>query len=451
MSKLRRFLYLSPSFPPQSRVGALRPLKFARHLPEFGWAPIVLCDLHESDAMDRTLVDAVPDSTVVVRDWSRTSRRNEEAFVRGDLPPRDRDAGGKARKSRPSGLKRLVPGFLRNEFRSPSFFWPSPEVIPLGHHSLEIPHGLAAARKILRQQPCEAIVVNADPHAALLVGRSLSREFGIPVINDLRDPWSVCELRRKERPLPQRRLVDWMERLCVEQSFCTVLNTHTALNDYRRHYQDLPAEKFDYIRNHGDASLIAGGSFQRDDDRFTVLFLGNFRRYVEGDQLIEALALLRERGIDDSKLRLVVTGRVPGEAREFAARLGVERMLVDGSFVPYRSIGSYMETADLLVALSNRTVQRVPAKIYDYALASRPILSIADNPELAEMMAVLGGAQSRGLDDVPGIADAIEAEFRAGPGRSIDRSASGLDSRTASGKLAAILDAAAVSGRLSNA
>jgi hypothetical protein len=64
-------------------VGALRPLKFCRHLPALGWEPVVLCDLHESDAIDVTLSEALPAEVTVVRDWSRTARRNEAAVARG--------------------------------------------------------------------------------------------------------------------------------------------------------------------------------------------------------------------------------------------------------------------------------------------------------------------------------------------------------------------------------
>jgi glycosyltransferase involved in cell wall biosynthesis len=290
----------------------------------------------------------------------------------------------------------------------------------------------------MREHTFDAIVVNADPHAALLVGAQLSRESGIPLVLDLRDPWSVCELRRGERPWLQRRLVDAMERRCVEQASAVILNTETTRRDYLAHYADQPAAKFHVIRNHGDAALIANGSFARDP-RYTALFLGNFRRYVEGDELLEALALLKARGIDETKFHLVVTGRVPAEARAYADKLGVAAMLTEGAFVPYRQVGSFMETADLLVALNNRTVQRVPAKVYDYLVSPRPMLVVADNPELGEMLAPLPYAELRSLDDIAGIADSMAASFALGTGFAVDRSEAGYDSATASAKLAAIL------------
>ncbi len=57
---MRPFLYISPYFPPDSRVGALRPLKFVRHLPSCGYRPVVLADAAGA-SRDARLEAAVPD------------------------------------------------------------------------------------------------------------------------------------------------------------------------------------------------------------------------------------------------------------------------------------------------------------------------------------------------------------------------------------------------------
>jgi hypothetical protein len=438
LSTLRRFLYVSPCFPPQSRVGALRPLKFARHLPDHGWAPVVLTDLSPEDAIDTSLGAQVPVSTVVHRTYSRRAAPTEAQVQAGELPW-EVDSGGKP-LSLPA-YKKLLPPALRNEYRSRSFWWPSPELLPLGHYSPDIPHAIRAGRAALATHPdCEAIVVNADPWAALLVGRSLAQRSGLPLVLDLRDPWSVCELKRHRRPLPQRWLVDRLERMCVQAAARVIVNTETTLADYRAHYPDVPAERFDVIRNHGDPALIGEGSYPAQP-AFTALFLGNFRRFVSGDILIDAVGQLHERlGWGPEQLRLMVTGRLPAAARARAARLGVTDMLVDHPFVPYREIGTFMQTADLLVSLNHRTRQRVPAKIYDYLMSDRPMLVVADNPELQRMLGAVDGVDLHGLDDLHGVAASLERAVLAGRGRQIPRRGLGFDSATASAKLARILD-----------
>ncbi len=430
MSALRQFLYISPYFPPQSRVGALRPLKFARHLPAWGWSPVVLCDLWPSADVNPELNAAIPDSTVIIRDYSARARRAEAALT---TPPRPADAA-QARPRRRGKLAAWASGALT----LPRWL-DNPELIPLGEHSVHMPHALKAARRALSAQPrCEAIVVNADPYAALLVGAKLARETGLPLIQDLRDPWAVCELRRPRRPTPILQIVDRLERAAFDPAARIILNTETTLRDTLAHYPDMPPSRFACIRNHGDAGLIGAGHHP-GFDRFTLLFLGNFRRFVEGDILLDLLAALQRRGLDHRDLQLVITGAFPQETRALARLKGVEAMLSDHPFVPYSEIGAVMSAADLLVALSNRTTQRIPAKFYDYALTGRPILALADNPEFGDLVSQSGGAIF-GLDEPEAAAAHVHALITRGRAQIIERRPLGLSSEEASGALAAILD-----------
>ncbi len=420
---MRRVFILSPYFPPQSRVGALRPLKFARHLPSLGWEPVILTDLWPGAKLSHELMRAVPQDLQVIRDYSRRAQPTAQK-----LAQQPNTTQPKARKTQAAPWwERRIPQALRN-----------PELVPLGEHSVHMPHALKAARRILSQQNFDALMVNADPYATMLVGAKLASETGLPLIQDLRDPWSVCELRRPRRPAPIRKLVDRMERYAVQAASRVILNTETTLRDYRRHYRDLPAEHFTCIRNHSDATLIASGQAP-DFSRFTLLFLGGFRRFVEGDVLVRILAELVQRGIDKEALQLVVTGTILDSTRAMAQDLGVSSMLIKHTPVPYDQIGPVMNAADVLVALNNRTVQRIPAKIYDYATTQRPMLVMADNPELKQMMERHAGVML-GLDQVDAAADQIQAWMAKGRRLDVQRDAEDLSSQVASSRLAAILN-----------
>lgn len=410
-----------------TRVGALRPLKFARHLPAFGWAPVVLADLRPEEAVDPRLTGFVPATTTVIHDYGRHARVQAEAVASGEAraptrPPPPAAAG------RPKRARLLRPRRGAEDFN------------PLGRHAFGIPYALRSARAALEQHSdCEAIVVNADPNAALLVGARLARETGKPLILDLRDPWSRCELRRPLWPRPQRVLVDRLERRAVEAAARVILNTETTRRDYRAHYDDLPAERFACIRNHADPELIAHGHFP-PFDRFTVLFLGNFRRFVEGGTVVDALARLRSGGIGPDQLGLAVSGSIPQALRDAAREAGVADMIEDHPFVPYLEVGALMARADLLLSFSHPTAQRIPAKVFDYLVSDRRVAVVADNPELAELVSRAGGASVHPLADAAGLAAALAAAHAEGRGVRVERSAVGIDSRRASERLAVILD-----------
>lgn len=418
---MKHFLYLTPYFPPQSRVGALRPLKFARHLPALGWTPVVLCDLWPGAATLAPLLDAVPPQIPVIRDYSARA-----AHTSLQPPP---PSQGSPRRQAP-WWERWIPEALNN-----------PELIPLGEHSVHIWHALHAARRVLERHPCQAIVVNADPYAAMVVGALLARQTGLPLIHDLRDPWAPCELRRPRRPAPIRQLVDALERWTFAPASHVILNTEATLRDYRAHYPDLPPERFSCIRNHSDAALIQQGQHP-GFDRFTLLFLGGFRRFVEGAPLLDLLASLKARGVSAQQLQLVVTGAILESTWEMARQRGVEDMLRKHEPVPYHQIGAIMEAADVLVALNNRTTQRIPAKFYDYATTQRPILVMADNPELGQLLHQHKG-QLFGLDEGAQAAEQVWAWMQQGRHLDVERDASDLSTQRASQRLAAVLDQAA--------
>ncbi len=436
---MRRFLYITPYFPPLARTGALRPLKFARHLPDHGWAPVVLCDLWPGASTDPGLMEAVPESSIVLRDYSRRARpampalerRWRKEQVRKDRPPRDAPAPTK----RPLA-ERLLPGWIYN-----------PELVPLGEHSPRMPYAIRQGRQILEHFPCKAIVVNADPYAATLVGARLARESGLPLILDLRDPWAPCELRRPRRPPLVSVVEDRLERGAVLTATKVILNTRSACEAYRDHYAGLAPERFDWIRNHYDRELIGDGQ-HRGFGRYTLLFLGNFGRFIKADTLLGTLAELRRRGHDANALQLVVTGRFGESDWRMARGLGVESMIHLHPHVPYREIGAIMDAADLLVLLVQPGVrQRLASKFFDYLASERPILAIADNDEQGELLDETGAGVMIGHGRIDEIADHVEAEMARGRQRSVPRLSAGDTSASASAKLAGILDQASASTR----
>src|SRR5438093_6585684 len=65
---MKTVLMIAYNFPPEGSAGAYRPLRFVRHLPSFGWLPIVISlatDVY--GRYDPSLLDMVPRDTEVIR------------------------------------------------------------------------------------------------------------------------------------------------------------------------------------------------------------------------------------------------------------------------------------------------------------------------------------------------------------------------------------------------
>jgi glycosyltransferase involved in cell wall biosynthesis len=425
-------LYLSSAFPPIAQVGGLRAYKFARHLPAAGWRVTVLCAPVPAATADDGLLAQLPADVRVVRGWGRP----EDALVDERSEAGLFDGSG----ATSSPLRGRLAALRRRQL--------PPDFLPLGRR--EIPrawHGLAAAEAVIEEERPDVILASIDPEATMVAGARLSQRHGIPLVLDFRDPWATCDLRRGARWPLQRRLVDAIERGAVEQAAAVIWNTETARSVASEHYGPSLAAKFSVVRNHHDSGLIGRAVAQQPDAQgpFRLLILGRLRKYVEGAVLFRALALLRAAGVTAEQLLVEIAGTVPVESVRFATELGVGDLVKVKGSVPHAEIGEAMARADLLLALTHASMQRIPSKLYDYLATDLPVVVLADNPEIAAMTAEFAGVAQLPLDDAAGLASAL-ATAMAKRGERFDRDVSCFDSRVATGQLSAILRQAVAHG-----
>lgn len=71
---MRRYLLISPAFPPRSRIGARRALHLCRNLPGFGWQPVVLAAPPRDNHLDPRLAESLPPGLVVSHGYSGALR-----------------------------------------------------------------------------------------------------------------------------------------------------------------------------------------------------------------------------------------------------------------------------------------------------------------------------------------------------------------------------------------
>jgi glycosyltransferase involved in cell wall biosynthesis len=171
---------------------------------------------------------------------------------------------------------------------------------------------------------------------------------------------------------------------------------------------------------------------------FRLLILGRLRKYVEGEVLFRALARLRDAGVTPAQLLVEIAGTVPVESLDLATALGVRAFVEVVPALPHPQIGAALARADLLLALSNASMQRIPSKLYDYLATDLPVVVLADNPEIAAMTAEFAGVSQLSLSDDAGLAAALSAALSERGARFV-RDASAFDSRVATAALSAIL------------
>jgi len=387
-----RLLFIAPYFPPVGVVGAKRPLMLARHLPAFGWEPVVLAADPAGERADPSLLEGVPPDLEV-------ARRYRAPFSR---PP----AAGSGVSAGP---------------RATILGWDPGNFTPLDRYLWGTPAAVRAGLELVDRHRAKAVLVSADPWSGLLAGARVARARQLPLVADLRDPWSLQQAKMRLTPPPVRGMIRAIERWVFRRAAAVVLNTEAARDAYVEAYRGVvPAGRFHAIRNAFDPGLFHAAT-PVPSARWTVVHFGHFRRLVPAEPLLEGFArFVALAGLAPDSARLLVVGSLPRAAVARAAGLGLEPYLEVRPPVPYAESLAVLGSADAvaLVATGGMALT-VPAKLYDYLAAGRPILAVTDQPEPARLVADAGLGEVAAPGKPEEIARAL-VRLRArtsGPGR----------------------------------
>ncbi len=404
-------------FPPfAGSSGVQRTLRFVQQLPRFGWEPIVLTAhprAYEKTSQD--LLKDVPESVVVERAFALDTARHLAI-------------GGR------------YPGILARPDRWKSW--------ALG----AVPAGL---RLIRQHRP--AVIWSTYPIAtAHRVADRLHRLSGLPWIADFRDPMAQDGYPEDPRTWAA---FERIERSAVAQAACSVFTTRGAADMYRSRYPE-NAGRIRVIENGFDEESFTGiaGGEPLVPGATTLLHSGVIYP-VERDptQFFETLAMLWKSGrISPDTLR--IRFRAPAHDRlvlGIADRLGVSSFVECLPAIPYReALGEMMRADGLLVMQAANCNEQIPAKVYEYLRAQRPLLGLTDpRGDTADLLARAGVRHIAPLDAPDRIAttlmaflDGLRDGSIAAPSRTIVAEHS-RSSRTS--ELAGILDKIAEGGTAS--
>ncbi len=386
--RLRKVLIISRYFPPFYDVGGKRAYRFALHLPDHGWQPIILTGAVPAGyPADPTPLRLAP-SVEVVRDYAPAwwpARRN-------------RAADG----TNPDPVPINTSGRVRRWFQAQT-------TLPLRRDVLLTPRTALWARRRMRSTPIDLVFATGPPWGVLLQGFAASRVTGAPLCLDLRDPWTPGFLHRG-----MARWVRWVERR-TEAHLLTradriILNSEDAADAYRRLFGSIAPQHFTVIRNSFEPALRPPA--QPRPAVPTIVHFGNCYGPRTLAPVLRAIAELRRRG-SATGLRLLNLGRVRESDLQLAERLGVRDCLEYRPMLPYAEALRVLSSADLQLLLGYGTeTGHVPAKLFDYLLSGAPILCVARQGELTRLVDETGRGRCAATDEIDAIAETIAAATR---------------------------------------
>ena len=361
----KHLLIIAFHFPPlQGSSGLHRTLSLIRYLPQNDWRITVLTVSPSTyQKIHRENYDLIPDRVSVIRAPALDTIR--------DL-----------------SIKGRYPGFLAFPDKYQS--WIASGVI----------RGLMRCRS---DRP-SAIYSTFPIASAHYIGWVINKVTKIPWVVDFRDPMAQSDY---PKDLRKKRQLHRLERRFVGAADAVLVTTPGTKRIYEGRYRELNENLWHVVPNGYDEMMFDGISASDSDScpqEITLLHSGAlYRSERDPACLFRALADLKAEGSQNmDRLKVLFRGSRHVEYfMNMAEDLGVTSHVIFGDAIPYKKAVSEMLGADaLLILQASNCNEQIPAKVYEYLRANRPILALTDSTgDTAKLLASCGITNVAALDD----------------------------------------------------
>jgi hypothetical protein len=380
---MKKIIIVAPHFPPSNLAAVHRTRLFAKHLPKFGWEPIVVTVHHDyyEEELDWDLVELVPEDLRIER---VSALPTEPVRVVGNI-----------------GVRGFVP-LLRRLFR------------------------------LTEAEDIDFLYLPIPPHFAALLGPIVQKLRGVPYGIDYIDPWVQDSWHPEEwlfnKHWLARKLADVLEPIAVRDA--------SLITGVAEGYYDDVLERNRHLRTQAvTAAMPYGGEkddhravaslgaepylFRNNDGTFHFVYAGALLPKATGplDRMLQSIADHPE-AFDDVSFHFIGTGTSPDDPEGYRVRPRAEEYGLWKSVIyehppriPYLDALVHQEEADGVFVLGSTEPHYTPSKVYQGVLAEKPIFAVLHEESSACDVVRRTGA-GRVLDFRGGTdLDAIEERF----------------------------------------
>lgn len=342
---MRTVLLIAFHFPPLiGSSGIQRTLRFAQHLPTYGWNPVILTATPNAyERVDYRTNLQIPKQCKVIR-----------------VPCFN--------TARVFSIAGRYPEWLALPDRWNSWTWLGRKI------------GIRACREF----DIDAIWSSYPIASAHVLGARISSATGLPWIADFRDPMAQPGYPANPRQWKAYRSI---EKKTASNAKRLIFVTPSALSTYQCTFPDTEKKKFVLLENGYEESVFddlepASGPWLREKQTITLLHSGVvYPSERDPNAFFKAISEVLKKGMI-LKGELSVRFRAPGHGgliRKLAEKYQITDLIEILPAIPYKEAIREMFLADgLLLMQGSNCNSQIPAKMYEYLRAGRPILGLTD-------------------------------------------------------------------------
>jgi glycosyltransferase involved in cell wall biosynthesis len=409
---MKKVLLIAYHYPPLGGVGVFRTLKFTKYLPKFGYKPYILTVKNPIyRTKDPTLIKEIPPEAKVYRTFSFEHR-----------------------------ILRAPRHFLNLNLKW--FYIPD-------EHIGWIPLAVRQGEKIIKRENIDIIYATSPIFTSLLIGYLLKKKTGKPLVVDYRDPWTQNIFVRYPTNF-HRKIEEQMEELVLATADNIIVTAEPM--------KDKLIEKFPFtegkvvtITNGYDPEDFKHVTTKKDKEKFLIIYTGSLYGLQTSKQFLIALKrLIEEKTELQNQLQVLFAGLPSKQAVFLIEKYGLKNVVKLLGYKSHKESVKLMLNADvLLLIMSSGEVYdaktgplRIPAKVFEYLGARKPILAIIPEGTVADMIISTRSGVIVPPRDTGAIAQAIFKlfqEWKSGTLKIAESDVSEYDRKILTQKLANIL------------
>ncbi len=375
---MKKVILIAFYFNQVNEIASKRLRALAKYLPEFGWEPIVIVpDLgavpFENDFFDFRIV--YTDYEDMFSKYLNRFKLSKHPIINSKVNTSQDKSKDKLKDS----------SSINNPFVS--------KVVSLAGEIFAYPDGMKywydsafkVSKDIIENEEISAIISSSWPITAHKIAKSLSEEYNIPWIADLRDLWNLNPY------ISHTHIRNYFEKKLELKTFenVDVLTTTTelakdvlfTLHPTKRIVPILSGydeDDFKFLNNLFNENLSL-----QPHDKLRFIYAGSlYSGKRDPSLLFKAISQLdNECKIDSSKLCIEFYGDSENII-EIAERYGLSDIVYVGGRISHEDVLKKQFSSDILLLLSwNNEKEKIfiPGKIYEYFALSKPVLSIGYN------------------------------------------------------------------------
>ncbi len=368
---MKKVLFITYYWPPSGKASLHFPLGLIKHLPKYGWEPMVLTVQEESfTKKDESLLAEIDPNLKVYKS------KNFEVFdfyKRFIGKKKNESLSVSEVMSKEGNWKHKLSLWIRM-----NLFIPDARVT---WYFNGVKEGIDFIK--YNGSEIDAVISIGTPHSTHLIGRKIAQHYQSKHIPLFTDPWtSISYYKQFKRNWISESLDNYLERKILKECSHSIFVAENTKVEY--------IEKFPFVKDKSSVlywgfneEKFANVTFKITDSAEEILVhTGNLFDYQNPVKLWEAIRERKEKG---KRIKLIFTGTVGPKIIQSIKDNNLEENFDYKGFLKYDELLEVLAEADYLLMCSYDN-RHVPGKLFEYLRIGKPILAFGNNDEIDRIL-----------------------------------------------------------------